>query len=151
MGYHLEITLGFDSPDERDEAAELMCRCPYVVKTTPSVTGGSADLTLVFVLSDEKLGWALTLAAEPELIGAGRGRVESLKAASEAGPAGGGTTAARQPSEKADSPPCGSDCAGCPYYLDQCGGCPASSFYTPGYRFEPHPRYKELVQRVRKG
>lgn len=131
----VEVTLVFDTADGRDESALLMTSCPFALELeridpVADATGSARpSLRLLYCIPDEKLGWALAQAETPEVLGAVAGRAVIL----DGHPDRRGELEPRL--KPCDEPPCGSDCPKCPNYLTECGGCPVTPHYRPGYRF----------------
>lgn len=134
--HHLvEVRLEFASAADRDEAAALMAGCPFALELEPRKPGQAPDaghrpaLRLLYCIPDEKLGWALAQADTPEVLGAVAGSATILRGR----PDRRGELEPRLGPR--DAPPCGSHCPKCPNYLTECGGCPVTPHYRPGYRF----------------
>jgi hypothetical protein len=125
MPTQIKVTLRFADHEECQRTAGYMGCCPHALACGMDDQG---NLTLHFSLPEEKIGWALALAAEPSFVGASEGAAEVLVGAPD-------RSAELDLSPKSE-PPCGAKCPTCPHYLKRCGGCPVTPLYRAGHKWE---------------
>lgn len=125
MSHQIKIHLKFQNRDGLDQTMSYMGRCPFLLAGTSE---GELGLTLHFCVTEEKLGWAKALAANPEFVGADEASYELLPNVPD--------RSGELRMTPAATPPCGAKCPECPSYLKQCGGCPVTPFHRAGYRFK---------------
>ncbi len=107
------------APAVADRVAELFAHCPYVHFAATF----EAQVVVVFYLPPERTWWAAGIANDPAgTLGLTRAAVYVTDR-----PAHPSERSLQLPQKPLNRAPCGSDCAVCPHWGEQCLGCPAWS------------------------